>query len=192
MLIRFFSITIVAVLLSTTLLASGSSAQWRGVGQIGQRGLRVAGHGYSAGYHWKNPGHDSSYYTPYSAHNSHLISQPWGSDGYRDGGFDSFYNVPDSNQSINGPEEIYRAPPTNHDLRSAPGKLDSDKSEPEPEEQASPSDSNEFVGNRAASFSTDRTNSPSNHFIPVGLKKVPSTDGDELQLNNPFADLLDL
>ena len=40
-----------------------------------QRGLRWLGQGFGDGYHRKNPGYDTSYYNPYSAHNSLLISQ---------------------------------------------------------------------------------------------------------------------
>lgn len=39
------------------------------------RPLRWLGQGYSDGYHRHNPGYDTSYYNPYSAHNSTLISQ---------------------------------------------------------------------------------------------------------------------
>ena len=40
-----------------------------------QRALRWLGQGFGDGYHRKNPGYDTSYYNPYSAHNSLLISQ---------------------------------------------------------------------------------------------------------------------
>ena len=40
-----------------------------------QRGLRWLGQGFGDGYHRQNPGYDTSYYNPYSAHNSRLISQ---------------------------------------------------------------------------------------------------------------------
>jgi len=39
------------------------------------RPLRWLGQGFSDGYHRQNPGYDTSYYNPYSAHNSNLISQ---------------------------------------------------------------------------------------------------------------------
>lgn len=39
------------------------------------RPLRWLGQGFSDGYQRCNPGHDTSYYNPYSAHNSHLVSQ---------------------------------------------------------------------------------------------------------------------
>ena len=40
-----------------------------------RRPLRWLGQGYSDGYHRHNPGHDTSYYNPYTAHNSTLVSQ---------------------------------------------------------------------------------------------------------------------
>ena len=40
-----------------------------------QRVLRWLGQGFGDGYHRQNPGYDTSYYNPYSAHNSLLISQ---------------------------------------------------------------------------------------------------------------------
>ena len=40
-----------------------------------QRGLRWLGQGFGDGYHRCNPGYDTSYYNPYSAHNSKLISK---------------------------------------------------------------------------------------------------------------------
>ena len=40
-----------------------------------QRALRWLGQGFGDGYHRQNPGYDTSYYNPYSAHNSRLISQ---------------------------------------------------------------------------------------------------------------------
>lgn len=40
-----------------------------------RRPLRWLGQGYSDGYHRHNPGHDTSYYNPYTAHNSNLVSQ---------------------------------------------------------------------------------------------------------------------
>jgi len=39
-----------------------------------QKPLRWLGQGYSAGYHRCNPGPDTSYYNPWNAHNSMLIS----------------------------------------------------------------------------------------------------------------------
>lgn len=74
---------LVSAVLVTTALSSVSSAQWLRSGLKGQRRpLRVLGHGYSAGYHWRNPGPNSDYYNPYSAHNSQLTSQTGGSYGY--------------------------------------------------------------------------------------------------------------
>lgn len=75
MFIRPVFCLLVSAVLLTTALSSVSSAQWLRSGLKGQRRpLRVLGHGYSAGYHWRNPGPDSDYYNPYSAHNSLLTS----------------------------------------------------------------------------------------------------------------------
>lgn len=82
-----FCLLVSAVLL-TTAFSSESSAQWRRSGLQGQkRPLRVLGHGYSAGYHWRNPGPNSDYYNPYSAHNSLLMSN-----GSQQGEFGFFPN----------------------------------------------------------------------------------------------------
>ena len=40
--------------------------------------FRWLGNGYSDGYHVRNPGHDSSYYNPYSQHNSNRVVLPSG------------------------------------------------------------------------------------------------------------------
>ena len=40
-----------------------------------QAGFRWLGQGWSAGYHHQNPGPNSDYYNPYTAHNSMLISR---------------------------------------------------------------------------------------------------------------------
>lgn len=67
-------------LLLFTCLENGAHAQWRGVRQPGQKVLRLLGAGFGPGYHWQNPGHDSSYYNPYSANNSLLISKQFPND----------------------------------------------------------------------------------------------------------------
>ncbi len=54
------------------------TAQWKPLSQPGQKVIRGLGHGWSAGYHWRTPGHDSSYYNPYSHHNSSRITQDYG------------------------------------------------------------------------------------------------------------------
>ena len=65
--------TIATALLLITVFSSTSEAQRRGFCQPGQNTFRWLGHGYSAGYHWQNPGPNSDYYNPYSVHNSLLI-----------------------------------------------------------------------------------------------------------------------
>jgi hypothetical protein len=83
MFIRPVFCLLVAAVLLTTAFSSVSSAQWRRSGLRGQkRPLRVLGHGYSAGYHWRNPGPNSDYYNPYSAHNSQLTSHTGGAYGF--------------------------------------------------------------------------------------------------------------
>jgi hypothetical protein len=59
---------------SVNLLSSTCEAQWRVFNQTIQKPGRLTGHGWGAGYHWKSPGHDSSYYNPYSHHNSFRAS----------------------------------------------------------------------------------------------------------------------
>lgn len=46
-------------------------AQRRGRVKLNQK-FRFLGGGWSAGYHWRTPGHDVEYYNPYSHHNSRL------------------------------------------------------------------------------------------------------------------------
>jgi hypothetical protein len=58
----------------TEVNCSAQRAIWS---QPGQKPARWLGSGWSAGYHWRNPGHDSSYYNPYSPHNSLRISDSW-------------------------------------------------------------------------------------------------------------------
>jgi hypothetical protein len=70
------------LLIWTVLMGAGSlvgsaencQAQCHPWKQPGQKALRWLGGGWSAGYHGENPGYDSRYYHPYSAHNSTLIS----------------------------------------------------------------------------------------------------------------------
>jgi hypothetical protein len=59
---------------SLLLLSSTCEAQWRVFNQTSQKPFRLTGHGWGAGYHWKTPGHDSSYYMPYSHHNTFRAS----------------------------------------------------------------------------------------------------------------------
>jgi len=50
--------------------AASAEAQWQPLSQPSQKFLRLAGHGFSAGYHWRNPGHRNEYYHPYSDQNT--------------------------------------------------------------------------------------------------------------------------
>lgn len=58
-----------SVVLLATIFSSVSSAQ------LGQKAFRWLGEGYGPGYNRCNPGPNSDYYNPYSAHNSMLISR---------------------------------------------------------------------------------------------------------------------
>ena len=59
---------ILSIVMVVTLFSSIGTAQI-------QRPLRWLGQGFSDGYHKCNPGPNSDYYNPYTAHNSMLISQ---------------------------------------------------------------------------------------------------------------------
>lgn len=61
--------SIFCLVMVVTVFSSVSSAQFR------TGPLRWLGDGFSDGYHRCNPGPNSDYYNPYSAHNSLLISQ---------------------------------------------------------------------------------------------------------------------
>ena len=55
-----------------------------------QAGFRWLGQGWSAGYHHRNPGPNTDYYNPYTAHNSMLISRmPGNQSGYNQYGYHS-------------------------------------------------------------------------------------------------------
>ncbi len=60
---------VLSIVMVATLFSSLSSAQQT------RRPLRWLGQGISDGYHQCNPGPNSDYYNPYTAHNSMLISQ---------------------------------------------------------------------------------------------------------------------
>lgn len=69
--------SIFAVVLFTVAFPAVSHAQYRyeRYQPLLQRTNRVLGAWHGNGRHWRTPGHDSSYYNPWSAHNSALISQ---------------------------------------------------------------------------------------------------------------------
>jgi hypothetical protein len=60
------------------------------------------GHGWSAGYHHRNPGHDSSYYNPYSHHNSSLRTQ-WSASSLNSFGFSHSLQTPMINDQVIDP-----------------------------------------------------------------------------------------
>ena len=63
---------LLAMTMVATLFSSQSEAQRNG---LFQKLNRIAGHGFGPGYSNCNPLSDSSYYNPYNAHNSLLVSQ---------------------------------------------------------------------------------------------------------------------
>ena len=65
--------------------------------------MRYLGIGWSGGNHWRTPGHDTSYFTPYSPHNSNLISSPFAAE------------VPHDHSPRQPAEEV--APPARPDWR---------------------------------------------------------------------------
>lgn len=65
------SVYVFSALLVMTTFSSVSSAQLRNRQHV----LRWMGQGFGDGYHQCNPGPNSDYYNPYSAHNSWLHSQ---------------------------------------------------------------------------------------------------------------------
>ncbi len=83
-----FLVALVATCLSFELsISEGQNLRSR---QPLQYGFRWLGHGWSAGYHHRDPGPNTDYYNPYTAHNSMLISkQP----GYQSA-HHQYYNHP--------------------------------------------------------------------------------------------------
>ena len=74
---RHSNIPLLLAFLVTAVFAipSASEAQHLRSRQPLQAGFRWLGQGWSAGYHHNNPGPNTDYYNPYTAHNSYLISQ---------------------------------------------------------------------------------------------------------------------
>ncbi len=97
-----------AILLST-ILTSNAAAQ-NSLGR--QRPLRWLGQGYSDGYHRCNPGHDSSYYNPYSFHNSMLYSQTADFQRLQTQNY-AFESMHDRRFFSGVPFSVYAAPPSN-------------------------------------------------------------------------------
>lgn len=174
MLYRVPGFVAVVALLLTTVFSSESSAQWRGRGQLSQRGMRIIGHGFSAGYHWRNPGHDSSYYCPYSEHNSRLISQeygystgnPYSRNAWQQPGIPVSQYAPSTPVDAESISNGEQAPPP-----VAPGDSQSNGQESESSEPDS-NGSNES-SNYGEFDSTDSYGSHSNStdFIPAGYLK---------------------
>ncbi len=85
--------------------------------------MRWAGHGIGPGYHWRNPGPNTDYYNPWTMHNSHLISQPFGQASV----------VPDPSSFYYGIPSNVETEPSTLDSRIAPG---ASKSEAQSQEVA--------------------------------------------------------
>lgn len=67
-------ICLIAISAFAMLVPAAAEAQWARTGRPVQRFDRWLGIGQGAGYHWRNPGPDSSYYNPYSSLNSGLVA----------------------------------------------------------------------------------------------------------------------
>ena len=86
---RIATLTIAVVLFAVlSSLASDCQAQRRRF-VPGQELGRFLGIGHGAGYHCANPGQNTDYYNPYSAHNSMLTASSYPEQGYI-GGYSSF------------------------------------------------------------------------------------------------------
>ena len=138
-----------------------------------QRALRWLGQGFGDGYHRLNPGYDTSYYNPYSAHNSLLLSQT--------PEYMAARPVP-TNQELprrffNGvPFSAYAAPPQlNPGLQSLPGQ--------------------QFQGSFSPSIGSgltdDKDDSPSENPVQPSDNTVEENQADESD-DNDFRDDNDL
>lgn len=80
-------------------------AQWKPLSQPSQKFFRLAGHGFSAGYHWRTPGHQSDYYHPYSFQNTHRIGDPYNTGSSRASAYGFHRYGPTANQFEQAPPE---------------------------------------------------------------------------------------
>ena len=102
-------VLLTSVILLSGILTSNAEAQ-TSLGR--QRPLRWLGQGYSDGYHRCNPGHDSSYYNPYSFHNSMLYSQTADFQRLQTQNY-AFESMQDRRFFSGVPFSVYAAPPSN-------------------------------------------------------------------------------
>lgn len=75
-----------AIMIAMIAFSSVSQAQYRDHSRrrpLLQRTNRILGVWQGNGRHWRTPGHDSSYYNPWSAHNSALVSQGYEPNTYQ-------------------------------------------------------------------------------------------------------------
>ncbi len=100
---------LVAICGNARIAEAQSSRSFRPV----QRLDRWLGVGNGPGYNWQNPGPDSSYYNPWSAHNSSLVSRSGATatGAYR-------FDDPSTNQFI--PNDSQFQAPTPNEFRFAP------------------------------------------------------------------------
>lgn len=112
---------ILLVALATLVVCGGFALPCQAQNPLNRRQpLRWLGQGFSDGYHRKNPGYDTSYYNPYSSHNSNLISQSPEYLAIRPVAMNQ--NIP--RRFFNGiPFSDYAAPPQlNSNLLNSPGQ----------------------------------------------------------------------
>lgn len=105
-------ISVLSLVIVSVSFVAEASAQNR----LGHRPLRWLGQGFGDGYHRCNPGHDSSHYNPYSAHNTFLYSQ---TPQYRAlTGTQNYAMSPnqDLRFRVGVPYSTYAAPPRNNPL----------------------------------------------------------------------------
>jgi hypothetical protein len=65
----------------TSIASSNCEAQIRSPHRLGRRVMQWGGHGWGPGYHYCNPGPNTDYYQPWTAHNSYLLSEQPGHSG---------------------------------------------------------------------------------------------------------------
>lgn len=180
-----FCLLVSAVLL-TTAFSSESSAQWRRSGLQGQkRPLRVLGHGYSGGYHWRNPGPNSDYYNPYSAHNSLLMSHQEAG-GSQQGVFGYFPNYGGDRYSPTGEPNFETLPGNPIPGEFIPANPTDQSDNPAADSEATSDDGASYQPS-INSFQP-QSNPGTNDFVPAGHLKTrqPIQDSD-WSMQDPFA-----
>ena len=168
---------LVSALLLTTVFSSVSSAQRLRSGLQGQRRpLRILGHGWSAGYHWRNPGPNSDYYNPYSAHNSMLKSSGGDGDFFPYGGRPRYSPTGEPNY------ETLHGDPVEGFEPATPS-----------ESAAEPAVGGEATNNDGTNYRRNRNpirpfaGRPSNDFVPAShLNRSPPRQNSDWSMQDPF------